>query len=340
MNPTLLHLEEKGVPFVLFRFPDEEMVHCFFQNDKKTYTTSSFKEEGFVFAPFDFKDFAFIIPNKHQFTLKLPKKNSSLEPSFILPSTGKEDLIAKVNLAKEKIASKAFEKLVVSHRFELPYDGKPSSIFFRLVTTYSNAFVYYWSHPETGNWLGATPEHFVELKKSKLTTVSLAGTLPANASSNDWTSKEYNEQQLVTDSILSDLASATENASIEHHPRETMQAGHLQHLRTKITVSSENIALDRVIKALHPTPAVGGIPKNNSAKYLQSIEGYNRMFYTGFLGVLNGHHNVNLFVNLRCAKIENKRIFLYAGAGITHDSVAEDEWEEIFRKATIFLKVL
>lgn len=340
MNPKYLTLEKKGVPFVLFRFPNEETVHCFFQKEKKTYTTNSFKEEGFVFAPFDFKDFAFIIPNKHQFTLKLTQKLSSLESSFNLPTTGKQDLMDKVNLAKAKIASKVFEKLVVSHRFELPYEGKSSTLFFRLATNYSSAFVYYWSHPETGNWLGATPEHFVELKENKLTTVALAGTLPANGTTNDWTSKEFNEQQLVTDSILNALRSVTENASIEQHPRETMQAGQLQHLRTKITVSAENITLDRVIKALHPTPAVGGIPKSKSTKYLQLIERYNRMFYTGFLGIINGHHNANLFVNLRCAKIESNRIFLYAGAGITHDSIAEDEWEEIFRKAKTFLKVL
>ena len=340
MHPTLRTLEDKGVPFVLFRYPDTKTIHCFYQNDNKTHTTNSFKDEGFIFAPFDFKDYAFNIPSTHQFTLELPEVLSSSTASIVLPSSGKANLIAKVNLAKEKITSNTFDKLVVSHRFELSYNEKSSAVFFRLAERYSNAFVYYWSHPETGDWLGATPEHFVELDKHILTTDALAGTLPANATQEDWTSKEFNEQQLVTDSILSALASVTENASIDQYPRETIQAGQLQHLRTKITVSSDNIQLKKVIKALHPTPAVGGIPKQESMQYLQQIEGYDRAFYTGFLGVINGTHYANLFVNLRCAKIENDRIYLYAGAGITHDSVAEDEWEEIFRKATTFLQVM
>lgn len=340
MNPTLRTLEDSGVPFVLFRYPHTKTIHCFYQKDHSTHKTIAFNEKGFVFASFDYQDSALIIPSDYQFIIETIPDDDPSNESFDLPLDGKSDLIEKVNTAKDAIDSKGYEKLVVSHRFVMAYQGKSSSIFFRLASSYSSAFVYYWSHPATGNWLGATPEHFVELDKNMLTTVALAGTLPANAATVDWTSKEFNEQQLVTDCILNALASVTENASIEQHPRETIQAGHLHHLRTKITVKSDNIQIKKIIKVLHPTPAVGGIPKQESIAYLQLNEGYDRAFYTGFLGPINGSHQANLFVNLRCAKIEKEKIYLYAGAGITHGSVAEDEWEEIFRKATTFLKVL
>jgi isochorismate synthase len=110
------------------------------------------------------------------------------------------------------------------------------------------------------------------------------------------------------------------------------------HLKTDVIGSlNENHNLKNIIQILHPTPAVCGFPKESAKKFIHENENYNREFYAGFLGELNkdfgtDENKTDLFVNLRCMKIEANTINFYAGGGITKDSIPEKEWEETVNK--------
>ena len=91
---------------------------------------------------------------------------------------------------------------------------------------------------------------------------------------------------------------------------------------------------------MHPTPAVGGLPSKSALEFIHKCENYDRSFYTGFLGPFKKAINLDLFVNLRCGKIKDDLLTVYAGAGITAQSDPIKEWEEICRKATTFLSVI
>lgn len=85
--------------------------------------------------------------------------------------------------------------------------------------------------------------------------------------------------------------------------------------------------LYNLLKDLHPTPAVGGMPKDLAKNFILDNEGYDRSFYAGFAGYENENES-EFFVNLRCAKIYSNKINLYVGGGIMPDSIPENEWKE------------
>ena len=95
-----------------------------------------------------------------------------------------------------------------------------------------------------------------------------------------------------------------------------------------------------MLKLLHPTSAVCGMPLDSSIKFLKEHEGYDREYYSGFLGPVNIENECHLFVNLRCLKWNSSHLNIYAGAGVTIDSEPEMEVKEIEIKMETIARVL
>jgi len=87
-----------------------------------------------------------------------------------------------------------------------------------------------------------------------------------------------------------------------------------------------------MLKLLHPTSAVCGMPLEPALDFLRDHEGYDREFYSGFLGPVNLEGASSLFVNLRCMQLFETSARVYAGAGVTADSDPEKENEEVDMK--------
>lgn len=209
-----------------------------------------------------------------------------------------------------------------------------------MLKNYKNAMVYLWFHPKVGCWMGASPERLIHIHKKEFKTMSLAGTQSfKNTTKVTWKTKEQEEQQFVTDYILETIKSAIQHVKIS--APYTVKAGSLLHIRTDVSGELKSKkALGKLIDALHPTPAVCGLPKNIATDFILENECYDRSFYTGYLGELNVNNETNLFVNLRCMEIEKKRISFYIGGGITKDSLAENEWNETVFKAEVMKRIL
>jgi isochorismate synthase len=82
------------------------------------------------------------------------------------------------------------------------------------------------------------------------------------------------------------------------------------------------------------------MPLEPSLHFLKTHEGYDRSFYAGFLGPVNVNNNIHIFVNLRCMQLGDKKAILYAGAGVTVDSVPEEEFEETEMKFNTLRNVI
>jgi isochorismate synthase len=95
-----------------------------------------------------------------------------------------------------------------------------------------------------------------------------------------------------------------------------------------------------MLQLLHPTSAVCGMPLDKSLEFLKLHEGYDRSFYAGYLGPVNVNNNINIFVNLRCMQLMDHQAQLYAGAGVTIDSIPEEEFEETEMKFNTLLNVI
>ncbi len=340
MQAFISSLEKKGFPFVLFRSPGKKEVQCYFQQDNSEYRTENFAEEGFVFSKFIAEESVLYIPATHAIILSKEAPKKSTLTDVTLPLEGEKTFRLNVARAIDEINTTHLEKVVLSAPFSIPTKKDGASLFLALEEKYPNAFVYYWSHPTSGDWLGATPEQFISLETNTLSTMSLAGTLPLGANLDAWTEKEYHEQEVVTDHIVRALQKIVSSSTIRLGERQTICAGKLQHLKTSIQVNVERSSLKSIIAVLHPTPAVGGLPVATARSFIDAHEGYDRTYYSGFLGTFRQNEHAQLFVNLRCGKLSKNRLQLFAGAGITSGSNPAKEWNEICRKAMTFLSVL
>lgn len=177
--------------------------------------------------------------------------------------------------------------------------------------------------------MGATPESLLAIQDKTVFTMSLAGTKLPEAS---WTEKEFEEQQLVTDTILTVLKQ-NNCLNIRSEGPTTINAGKIQHLQTSIHAElAEKADWTNLVNHLHPTPAVCGIPTQAAKNAIQTIESHQRQFYTGFLGIITPQSKT-LYVNLRCMQYFKNEALLYIGGGITSASSEEAEWAETERKS-------
>ena len=179
-----------------------------------------------------------------------------------------------------------------------------------------------------GTWVGATPELLLNVTIENLTTVALAGTQLKDNSK--WTEKE-SEEQLWVVRYIENILAEFEVKDLDIAARKSISSGNLEHLYTQIAFKKEgtenNNLASQLLYHLHPTPAVGGLEKNEAIKFIKANENFNRSYYSGFLGEVN-NENAALYVNLRCMQITNNGLIGYAGAGITKDSIPEKELQE------------
>ena len=164
-----------------------------------------------------------------------------------------------------------------------------------------------------------------------------------NIKSVAWTEKEIEEQALVCRYIISCFKKIRLREYEERGPR-TVTAGNVVHLKTEFevdTVATNFPLLTSVmLNLLHPTSAVCGMPLENAQQFLKANEGYDRAYYTGFLGPVNVKNESHLFVNLRCMQVLTKSALLYAGAGVTIDSDPQKEFEETELKMEAILNII
>ena len=342
MLDHLKALRDKKVAFVVYKLPNSNEVKLFYQENDELHLTFDFSEAGFLMAPFADTDFYSFIPNTHQDSFTIVPEELNSGKKVIHKEENKALFIDLVHQAKQKLEQTELQKVVISRviNHKVP-DKNPLQTFQNLLKLYSDAFVYLWHHPQTGSWMGATPERFINLNKGILKTTALAGTTQFEEGKKaEWTEKEIEEQQLVTDDIKSSLIQMLPELKIDVGILKSTRAGALWHLKTNLETKHPHLKLLNIVKALHPTPAVGGVPKDLSIIFINKNEGYDRKFYTGFLGPFGANKQADLFVNLRCAEFTPSGYNVYVGAGITSKSNPESEWQETQRKANTFCKAL
>ncbi|MFT2007684.1 chorismate-binding protein [Pontibacter sp. 13R65] len=258
---------------------------------------------------------------------------------------------AAVKNAVKAIEAEEMDKVVLSRALKLPVpEGfTPVSGFEAMLKLHPRALVSLVAVPGVGTWMGASPEILVSVDENKVfRTVALAGTQPiTNATSTAnaiWRQKEIEEQALVERYVINCFKKIRLRDYTEIGPK-TIVAGNLMHLRTdfKVDMREEpdfpNLGTD-MLHLLHPTSAVCGMPKEPALAFILEHEGYDRSYYSGYLGPVNSTVGTQLYVNLRCMQLLQSEAVLYAGAGITGESSPEKEWLETQYKLQAMRRVL
>ena len=364
-------------PFVAYRKPGQNnyLVKAMLQEDAEGFRIKDLKESGFVFAPFNHENPSYYIPSEHSEIYEFEDVSEEGIDSdlyeYLSSATDfeymEEDQKIHENLVQkgiDRIKAGDFKKVVLARSEPVQvHDPDPVRIFKKLLNKYSQAFVYIWFHPETGCWLGATPETLLKAERDRFKTMALAGTqLFKGKTEVVWENKEVEEQLIVTDYILESLHSIKDIDAVKVSEPYSAKAGNLLHIRTDITGRFSNAEkLGELIKTLHPTPAVCGLPKQKALQFILENEDRSREFYSGYLGELNMKsetrrssnlrnqenqqfaaisRKTELYVNLRCMKLKEGNARIFIGGGITRDSNAADEWMETVNKSQTMKAVL
>jgi menaquinone-specific isochorismate synthase len=244
-----------------------------------------------------------------------------------------------VRRALETIASGSLEKIVLARAIDLSATMPlhPLELLNGLRQRFPSCYSFSLANGRGQSFIGASPERLVRISKGTLETEALAGSAPRGAGASEdarlgasllQSEKDLREQRLVLEMVVGRLSSLGLRAEYPAQP-ELHRLANVQHLRTPIRAElGGKVRLLQVLEALHPTPAVGGIPLEGALGAIREIEGFPRGLYAGALGWMNARGGGEFFVGLRSALVSGNRARLYAGAGIVAGSTPDREFAE------------
>lgn len=305
-------------------------------------------EVGFVFAPFSVsKEMPIFVIKPDVYERKtiidIDENSPITNNRFCSQVIDRQTYNEKFKLFHSELNKGNFDKIVLSRCLNVCSETsyRPEELFIQACKLYPRMFISLVSIPEIGTWLMATPEILLEGNGKSWRTIALAGTMeltksqlsfdtPASTITEKditWSDKNIREQRCVASFIKSCLSAFTSDIS-ENGPY-TVRAGGLIHLRSDFTFTLPSDAtIGEFISKLHPTPAVCGLPRDETYDFIQRHEGFDRKYYSGFAGVIDKDGDTHLYVTLRCMNISSNQFNFFAGGGLLKDSTEEAEWSE------------
>src|SRR5690625_961656 len=286
-------------------------------------------------------------------------ENMLLEDSTILPISTRvikkeevlpEKWINSVRQAKEEIKSGQAKKIVLAREMRLKFaqPAKVSIMLQKLLKMQPNSYVF--AFEKDGDcFVGATPERLIKLEGKHLLSTCLAGTAPRGKSAQEdkeiaqqlfQDEKNRKEHDYVVQMIKKSIEQYCQDVQIPEEPI-IYPLKNLHHLYTPVTATLKNgQSIFDIIKKLHPTPALGGVPKEKSLTFIREHELLDRGWYGAPIGWLDSNENAEFAVAIRSGLIQEKEASLFAGCGIMKDSDPEAEYEETNIKFLPMLSVL
>lgn len=352
-------LIDRNVRFALYQLPQTTSVHLILQTSGEPHVFDNIsglnEQKGFVISPFSVSQAHPVIVIQGDKILEGEDaifnflETYPFEKTYSAASSKRMDE-GLANFEKYSSIFEAFhsnvaddnlQKLVLSRTADVERKSSTGLAFKRACQKYKDNFVYLCYTPESGAWLGSSPEIILSGNKGNWKTDALAGTQKVNNVSDEitWDEKNIYEQGIVMKYMQNQL-NKIGVTSVNDTPI-TIYSGDLAHLKSEFRFQlPDNNRVGDVLNILHPTPAVCGFPKDKAFKFILENEKYDRAYYTGFIGVLDADNQTNLYVNLRCMQILPHSLRLYAGGGIMPDSEAQLEWQETDYKLQTILSIL
>ena len=260
-------------------------------------------------------------------------------------SDDKADWNRLMNAIADGISRGEMTKVVSSREVEFtsetPYNV--ASILANLVDNNPNCFIF--GYEKDGRtFVGASPEILVRHRGSEILSYALAGTAPKDGP-NAWTeeqlltnTKNIIEHNIVRDRIVNTMRQITQDITVGE--TGIMELSHLYHLRTIITAKDSTKSLVEWAKLLHPTPALGGEPREKALALLQEYESHERGMYAAPFGFMKDMGDGIVVVAIRSALIMDNVLYAYAGCGVVADSDADEEYAETNNKMRTILDAL
>lgn len=344
---------------------------AFDSKKSKTELWEHFKENEFIIP----KYFITMVNGKYYYTYTIKLNEQSQVSEIIQQTEEAEQLLFNGNSAKNtqasilsqteiaptewklsvqkavnEIKSGRANKIVLARelRLTLNRDAELGLILSELEKNQANSYVFA-IEKETDCFIGATPERLVKVEGKQLLSTCLAGTAPRG--------KTILEDKMIASELLNDEKNLEEHGyvvkmideaiqpfctNIEMAERPTvLTLKNLQHLYTPVSAKLKSgYTIFDVALALHPTPALGGVPTEKSLAFIRENELLDRGWYGAPVGWLDANDNGEFAVAIRSGLIQENKASLFAGCGVMRDSDPDMEYEETGIKFMPMLSVL
>ena len=256
----------------------------------------------------------------------------------------------KFNRCKELLSENKLDKIVLANAhdffFEEAFDPVALLQFLDEQAPCTYRFLMQLSQGKA--FVGASPELLFSRQGRRIESEAQAGTKSRgrNAAQDSALSFELLESQkefIEHDLVIQDIERALTPLCVDSgwiDQRQVVKLSHVQHLRSRFGgILKPDVTDAQILETLHPTAAVCGSPKPLAKTVIEELEGFDRGYYGGALGLIS-NEQTQLAVGLRSALVEDKRVRIFAGAGLVGGSRAEDEWDEIDSKMQLYYSAL
>jgi len=264
-------------------------------------------------------------------------------PAIAGRSAWQEGYRSVVERGVELIEEGRLRKLVLAVRQQLllerPLD--PLQLLAQLRQRQPGSCRFLWQQADGPALLGASPERLLTVRQGQLRSDALAGTAPIGPQAEQLTrsEKDRREHELVVEAITEVLQQAGLVTRRPRHPR-LARHGQLVHLHTPISAALADQQPLALAAALHPTPAVAGLPRREAMAALRSLEPFERGYYAAPIGWIDSEGDTELRVAIRSGTLHGHRLELTAGAGLVRGSDVERELAEVALKLGVLQQQL
>ncbi|MGO2997566.1 MULTISPECIES: isochorismate synthase [Psychrobacter] len=256
-----------------------------------------------------------------------------------------------VNYALETFKNTELTKIVLSQAVDVSFDKSQNLAFYLDALLDKNPTAYNFVIPVDNQQylLGASPELLLSKNDRLVKSNPLAGSRPKrdslehnqkNQQALQESIKDQHEHKIVVENISRNLVADCVTLSMSEFP-EVLETSTMFHLSSTLQGTLRKAAPNALSLALklHPTPAVCGTPTQLAKDFILQHEGYERGYYTGLVGWMDAEGNGEWVVTIRCGLLNDKKLRLYAGAGIVEGSDPESEWRETEDKMKTILRL-
>lgn len=254
-----------------------------------------------------------------------------------------------VERALSEFGERRLGKVVLARRSQFVFGEQPDPLAFAesLRETTPGCFRFY-VEPERGAaFFGASPERLFRREGRTLLSEAVAGTRPRGDSDADdeelreellESRKDLSEHAYVRESIREKLENLCERLEVDPRPSE-MKLAQGRHLLSRVRGTlREDVTDAEVLAALHPTPAVGGHPKEKALALIRELEPFDRGWYAGPIGWV-GADEAEFAVGIRSGLLRGRELAMFFGNGVVPGSTPAGEWAELEQKLASFTKV-
>ncbi len=263
------------------------------------------------------------------------------EADFISGFT-REGFEGAVEKAKEYIIEGDIMQVVLSQRLSIPFSGAPLDLYRALRSLNPSPYMYFLDLCAF-QVVGSSPEILVREEEGMITVRPIAGTRHRGATPEEDEAleaelladpKERAEHLMLIDLGRNDVGRVSETGSVKVTEQMVVERySHVMHIVSNVTgkLRPETSAI-AALRATFPAGTVSGAPKIRAMEIIDELEPVKRGVYSGAVGYLSWHGNMDTAIAIRTAVIKDQTLHIQAGAGIVYDSVPAKEWAETMNK--------